>query len=91
MTCVKLYHVAPSMLVGPLSSSILKLSELFRRTSILSHGGKHTGGSIVFSVPARASEQSLEEPTGLGMLPGVREAGQSVQGACFSQGSALRM
>lgn len=79
------------MLVGPLSSSILKLSELFRRTSIFGHGGKHTGGSTVFSVAARASKQSLEEPTGLRMLPGVREAGQSVQEARFSQGSALGM
>lgn len=72
-------------------SSILKLSELFRRNSIFGHGGKYTGGSIVFSAPARASKQSLEEPTGLRMLPGVREAGQSVQGARFRQGSALRM
>lgn len=45
MTCVKLDHVASSMLVGPLSSSVLKLSELFRRNSIFSHGRKYIGGS----------------------------------------------
>lgn len=45
MTCVKLYHVASSMLVSPLSSSILKSSELFRRNSIFSRGGKYIVGS----------------------------------------------
>lgn len=40
----------------------------------------------MFSLPAGASKQSLEKPTGLRMLPGVREAGQECPRGTFQSG-----